>query len=362
MATIITRKRNDGTPYYTAIVRVTGAPSVSQSFDRKTDAKDWARSKEAAIKEGRFFPNRAATRRSLGDAIDRYLEHHVKALRDSRNRERHLKWWKDEHGRVRLSAVTGDTLAQWRADLAATGNAAATVNQKLAAIRRVLSLASGEWGWMSANPARGVSKLTEPAGRVRFLSDAERAALLAQCKASRNPQLYPLVMLALATGARRGELLGLRWADVDLRHAADPKAPRAAIVLRDTKNTDTRAVPVTGPAVALLVEKAGREPDPDHRVFPRVGDPMLSADPRESWNKAVTDAGLANFRFHDLRHTTASYLAMNGASTAEIAAVLGHKTLAMVKRYSHLSEQHTASVLERMTGKIFGAPAAGAAK
>jgi integrase len=361
VATIIERERKpkrEGAPgekYYTAIVRVAGAPSKSASFDRKTDAKAWAQQTEAAIRERRYFPNRQAERRTLADAIDKFLAERVAGLRDARNRRRHLEWWKAQHGHLKLAAITSETVVGWRAEIAGTGNAPATVNQKLAAVRRVLSLAAGEWGWMHRNPTRGVSKLAEPAGRVRFLTDDERGALLTACKASRNPQLYPLVMLALATGARRGELLGLRWGDVDLRGATDPKAPRAAIILRETKNGETRTVPVTGPAVALLKAKAGDKPDAKHHVFPHAAGAEKPADPHEAWNNAVEKAGVPDFRFHDLRHTTASYLAMNGATTAEIAHVLGHKTLQMVKRYSHLSEQHTAGVLERMTGKVFGA-------
>ncbi len=360
MASIITRTRKDETTYYTAIVRVAGAPSKSASFERKTDAKAWGQQTEAAIRERRYFPNRQAERRTLADAVDRFLKHHMGGLKDARNRERHLLWWKAEHGTMRLGSITAEVLVQWRADLTATGNAPATVNRKLASIRRVLTLAAGEWGWSNTNPARGVSKLTEPAGRVRFLDDAERGRLLDACRASSNPEIYPLVMLALATGARRGELLGLRWQDVDLSAARRRKAPRAAIILRDTKNTETRAVPVTGPALPLLVSKAGKNPDPNARVFPRLGEPALSADPREAWKAAVKKAGVADFHFHDLRHSCASYLAMSGASTGEIAHVLGHKTLEMVKRYSHLSQQHTAGVLERMTGKVFGAAPKGA--
>ena len=155
------------------------------------------------------------------------------------------------------------------------------------------------------------------------------------------------VVLALATGARRGEILGLRWKDVDFK--------RNRIVLEHTKNHERRALPLSRHALAVL-DTLKRSPvrriDTD-LVFPKDGSDK-PADLRYHWRRALEQAGITDFRFHDLRHSAASYLAMDGASLAEIAEVLGHKTLAMVKRYSHLSEQHTRGVVERMNLRIFG--------
>jgi integrase len=190
-----------------------------------------------------------------------------------------------------------------------------------------------------------VRKLKLPRGRVRFLSDEERHQLLEACQASRNPYLYIVVMLALATGARRGELLSLRWPDVDLR--------RRMLTLRETKNGETRAVPLTGNGFAVLAQHAKVRRLDTSLVFPdRTGTRPLGI--RGAFDNAVERAGIADFHFHDLRHSFASYLAMNGASLLEIAEVLGHKTLAMVKRYAHLSEAHTRSVVERMNRAVFG--------
>jgi integrase len=154
-----------------------------------------------------------------------------------------------------------------------------------------------------------------------------------------------IVVLALATGARRGELLNLRWSDVDLK--------RGTLTFHQTKNGERRAVPLTGYALEVLTQHAqGRRLDTP-LVFPdRTGTRPIGI--REAFEWAVKRAGIANFRFHDCRHCAASYLAMNGASLAEIAEVLGHKTLAMVKRYAHLSEAHTAGVVARMNQAIFG--------
>lgn len=194
-------------------------------------------------------------------------------------------------------------------------------------------------------PFRRVSRPREPRGRVRFLSDEERDRLLAACRDSQNPHLYTIVVLALATGARKGELLGLRWLDVSLA--------QSRVTFHDTKNRDTRSVSLSGPALALLRDHTKvRRLDTD-LVFPRQ-DGLRAIEIKKAWENVVRRADLDNFRFHDLRHSAASYLAMSGASLAEIAEVLGHRSLSMVQRYAHLSEAHTARVVARMNAVIFG--------
>jgi integrase len=192
---------------------------------------------------------------------------------------------------------------------------------------------------------RKVSKPKEPRGRVRFLSEEERQRLLTACQVSRNPHLYIVVVLALSCGARKGELVSLRWPDVDLK--------RGTLTFHQTKNGERRAVPLAGQALALMREHAKVRRLDTTLVFPNAtGKRALGI--REAFEGVVERAGIVDFRFHDLRHTFASYLAMNGASLLEIAEVLGHKTLAMVKRYAHLCEAHTRGVVERMNRAVFG--------
>jgi integrase len=192
---------------------------------------------------------------------------------------------------------------------------------------------------------RKVSKPKEPRGRVRFLSEDERQRLLDACKASRNPYLYLVVVLALSTGARKMEILNLTWQNVDLQ--------RGAITLHDTKNGERRVLPLAGPALELMHQHSKVRRIDTPLVFPR-SDGRKPLDIRSSWETTLKQADSTDFHFHDLRHSCASYLAMNGASLAEIAEVLGHKTLSMVKRYAHLSEAHTARVVARMNAAIFG--------
>lgn len=199
---------------------------------------------------------------------------------------------------------------------------------------------------MNDNPLQRVSKKPEPRDRMRYLSDEERARLLDACRRSEYRPLYLIVLFALTTGMRRGELFGLRWHDIDLE--------RRIAILHNTKNKDRRSVPIVPEVAELLREHGKTRVLGNDKVFIAGGSSeMWRFD--KAWYAALREAKIRDFRFHDLRHTSASYLAMSGATTAEIAAVLGHRTLQMVKRYAHLSDQHVGEVVERMTRKFFAA-------
>jgi integrase len=235
----------------------------------------------------------------------------------------------------------------------------ATVNRYLAALSHAFTVARDEWGWLDDTPMRKVKKPKEPRGRDRYLSndtigedgetiDGERTRLLKACKASSNPYLYPVVVLALSTGMRQGEIMGLTWDDIELQQE------QGRITLRETKNGEIRVVPLFNEALAIIQAHAKGRAKAGGLLFPSKTKPGVPIDLRTPWETAVEAAGIEDLRFHDLRHCAASYLAMDGASAAEIAEVLGHKTLHMVKRYAHLSEAHTASVVASMNKKIFG--------
>lgn len=354
MATIQTRKTEGGTRYRVQ-VRLRGHPPVSASFERRTDARTWAQQTEAAIRDGRYFPTHEAKRRTLGDLVDRQLDTIKSKRPHDYNRQRLLLgWWKKRLGDYTLDQCTPALIAEYRDRLLRENigtketpqhRSPATANRFLSALSKAFSDAVREWHWLHDNPLRRVAKEQESQGRVRYLSDKEREALLAACRKSELPELYLIVMLALTTGMRRGEILGLHWPDVDLE--------RRLIVLNTTKNRDRRSVPIVPEVLDLLREHGKLRRLDNAMVFPSPGKKPVWFDP--AWYAALEAAKIEDFRFHDLRHTAASYLAMSGATTAELAAVLGHKTLAMVKRYAHLSDQHTGAVIERMTKKYFSA-------
>lgn len=178
-----------------------------------------------------------------------------------------------------------------------------------------------------------------------FLDDDERARLFDACKEGSNDWLYTCVVLALSTGMRQGELMGLRWPDINLNEGY--------LILHETKNGERRRVPLVGLAHQLMIEHGKVKRLDTNLLFPSKFDSQKPIDLRAPFETALKKANIVDFKWHDLRHCTASYLAMNGASLAEIAEVLGHKTLQMVKRYAHLSDGHISSVVENTNNKIF---------
>ena len=352
MAVIQERKTADGKIKYRALIRMKGHPPQSATFDRKTDAKKWIQDTESAIRQGRHFKTVEAKKHTLADLIDRYEEQILPHKpKNSQNHKIHLKWWRSQLGPYLLSDINAAKISECREQLLqettfkGTPRSPSTANRYLATLSHVFNIALREWEWVEVNPVSRLKKTAEPRGRVRFLDEEERERLLTACKESRSTYLYPVVVLAISTGMRFGEIVNLEWKDVDLS--------RRRIILDKTKNNERRNVPIVGHAYELLkgLSKVRRIDNPLLFPGPRTGKP---ADIRTAWNDALERAKIEDFRFHDLRHTAASYLAMNGATLAELAEVLGHKTLQMVKRYAHLSDAHTTSVVERMNAKIFG--------
>lgn len=357
MASIIKRQKKDGTARYQACVRVAGYPARTATFDKRGTAAAWAAKLEAERRLGRVYPEALAEKYTVAVMIDRYLDE-LTAENDQRHqhiaeKRTILGWWRARIGETKLSRLSPSLINECRQDLLTSGRkgrrSAGTVNRYLAALSRCLTVAYKDWCWLAAHPMDSVKKLREPRGRVRFLSDAEREALLAACQRESVKPLYLIVVLAISTGARRGELLGMMWRHVDLK--------RGSIILTQTKNGEYRALHITGLALSLLTAYAKRTAKRKYVFASRHRDRPM--DIEREWRRAVKRAKLRDFRFHDLRHTTASYLAQNGATTAEIGEVLGHKTLNMVKRYAHLTTTHTASVVGSMNAKVFGSGEAG---
>jgi len=353
MASIRKRTNKDGSTSYRVDIRLKGFPPQRATFKRLTDAKSWATNTESAIKEGRYFKTTEARKHTLADAIDRYKKSVLPSKKDWKKQEALLDWWRQELGHHTLADTTPALIGEGRDKLLAgttcrgTQRSPGTVVRYLAALSNVFTTAVNEWGWLEDSPMRKVKKPKEPRGRVRFLSEGpggEMERLTQACKGSDNPYLYTAFVLALSTGTRQGETMGLTWDDVDLN--------QGAIILHETKNGERRRVPLVGKALGLLKAHPRRIDTP--LLFPGKVKKNKPMDLRTPWETALKQAGIENFHWHDLRHTTASYLAMNGASLAEIAEILGHKTLQMVKRYSHLSEAHTSGVIAAMNERIFG--------
>ncbi len=352
MATISKQSGKRGTSYKVRI-RKPNNPTVTKTFSSKNLAEKWARKTELAIEEGTYFDKVEASKHTVADLVDKYLEEDLKKLSNSdwRGRKHQLTWWKDQIGYLTLNRVTPALLAEHRnilktePTITKKNRSGSTVNRYMAALSAAFGIAITEWQWMSENPFMRVRREKEPDGRVRFLSPDERTNLLNACKESKSQSLYLVVILALSTGMRQSEIMSLKWSQID--------TDRKKIIIPKTKNGEIRPVPLVGLASKLFKRRAKIRDIKNPYIFPgRLH--AHSKFPRTAWESAISTAEIKDFHFHDCRHSAASELAMNGASLHEIAAILGHKTLAMVQRYAHLSEQHTTSVVERMNNAVFG--------
>lgn len=369
MANIEKRTDQNGKTSYRVKIRLKGHPIESATFDRLTDARKWAASTESAIREGRHFKTTEAKKHTFADAIDRYLADVVPVKftsKEQRNRRPILQWWRNELGAHVMADLASPLFAQCRDKLQKKTNKSGkpfssdSIKKYFGVVQNVLKYAVNEWHWLEQSPLRDrrVELPQLPPGRVRYLDDQERERLTVACKESVNPLLYPAFILALSTGMRQGELMNLYW-----RIPANPPTETAwgvvmleqnAIVLHSTKNGERRRVPLVGAALQVMRELSKVRRLDTALVFPSPECPQQPIELKKAWATALKRSEVIDFRWHDIRHTTASYLAMNGASLAEIAEILGHKTLQMVRRYSHLSDSHVSNVLASMNAKILG--------
>jgi integrase len=313
---------------------------------------------EASIDDGAQIPGAEQERRTVAQAIDAYLESGaLDHLRSGVTRREHLLWWRERIGSHRLLALDKATIRAYLAALERGEGplgwplAPATRQRYLASLRVMLAWAK-DTELVPVNVAEGAAREgvdSEPPGRVRYLDDDERAALLDACAADPEPRLGPLVQLALLTGMRAGELMPIEWRDVDLERGL--ASLRRAKGGRGGDDTGARSVALSTSAVEILREMHARRTVGWQAVFaaPPHGRTRF---PRFAWNRAVERAGLEDFRFHDLRHTFAAYLLSAGATLPELAAALGHWTLAMVARYAHLETPHAGRIVERVAERL----------
>jgi len=365
MATIEKRVGRHGKTTYRVKVRLKDKGHVSRTFDKMTLARNWAQKTEVDIRERRYFPEAESRRHTLAEAIARYrrdvLPH--KAATNQTTEESRLRWWEERLGPLTLDQVTPPVIIACRDELLGEGSgytdgrlpdgggpglSPSTVVRYLRVLSRIFNLIVHEWEWLAESPLSRVPFPRNNPGRVRFLSEEEMTRLLEACRESGNLYLHTAVVVAISTGMRHGELFGLTWSRVDLDRG------RCRLESAHTKTRTSRAAYLSGEArrlMTLLYEHRDRRSD---LCFPSPINPGKPYDIRRPFTLALRAAGVEDFTWHDLRHTCASYLLMNGATLGEVAEVLGHRTLAMVKRYAHIAESHTASVVERMNKNLFG--------
>lgn len=328
-----------------------------------------AQSNAAEVNPTTMVPSVAPTpdkfRRNGNLTVSELIDHYMSGYTGRDNsRGQRLNFWIDRVGSLTLNEIDDDHIRFALEDLAkrkgrsyhgkdADGNpiykaktntlAAGSINRYAAALSAVFSHAIHEAiapkGW--TNPCGAIKAKREDNARVRFLSDDERGRLLKAAEQSGWPMLKLAIVMAITTGCRRSELAGLKWQDLDL--------DAGTATLRVTKNKDKRVLILTPQVVESLRECQGK---PTRHVFASKRSPDQPYQWERVWQAALSAAKIHDFHWHDLRHSCASYLAMNGASLVEIAEVLGHRELSVTKRYSHLSVTHKAKLINSVMGTL----------
>jgi len=349
MARILKRKSKKGWSY-TATVRVKGYSSVSRTFDTKGEASAWAAKTTESIKAKKYNDPRLAMNVTFGEAVTRYLNtiSSKKATTTHMREKASAKRLVEQIGtKTPFGSISAATVAGYRDDRMQIVSAY-SVRQELALLSHLFTKAKKEWGIPVGNPVAEIERPVPPRGRTRFLTEDEAIKLLKASRKSRNKNLYPYIFTLLHTGMRSSEAAGLRWNQIDLE--------KRVIFLQDTKNKDPRWVPLTKELAEELsnLKKIAGEGD-DNLVFlkeDQLQSARVKARPgirfREAFDHAKKRAGLPDIHMHDLRHTAASHLIMSGVDIRTLADILGHRTLQMVQRYTHLLHDHKLTAIDKI--------------
>lgn len=359
MATIEKRSSSDGVISWRVKIRIKGQTPINKTFSSHTLAKKWAKKTETDIEEGRYFPSTNGKSKTLNELIETYINHvRLDNLRRLNELTSIMDWWKAEFGHKLLSEFSGETFISARHRLSkkltnkkdADGTpiqiSPSTMNRYTVALNTTFNFCVEVLKWLPVNPLKGVKKFQEPEGRTRFLDTSEIDRLITACINDESPHIFAAVLLGMSTGRRKSAIMNLQWKDIDL--------DTGRVLFREQKTKSFISSTISGCTLELLRRKSAEYGDTEIWVFPSHVKPGAPIDIRAAWERVRTTAQLSDFRFHDLKHTCASYMAMNGASLIELSKVLGHKTLDMVLRYSHLTEDHTAAIQKKMNEKVLG--------
>jgi len=327
----ITKRTWKGSATYRVRAFHQGRCIISRTFDRLVDARRFEAKTKAQLADGTYTDRSQADGMTLGDALDRYvntISRHKKGRGYECDKSQAGIIKKYPIARFPISKIRPADVAVFR-DARSKDVAAKTVCLGLGLISHVFTIARQEWNMdFLTNPVTVTRKpLLHGTARERRLEDGEEALLLDACD-TYGGVIGNVVRLALETGMRRGEIAGIQWEDVDLE--------RRVIYLYDTKNRDDRTVPLSSRATVLL-DGMDRH---DGQVF-AITDAAIS----HAFSRVCRRAGIENLRFHDLRHEATSRFFEKGLNPMQVAAITGHKTLQMLKRYTHLRAEDLAKML-----------------
>ncbi len=351
MASIYKRKDKDGKlTGWRAVVRIKGYPTTCNTFDRKQEAEDWAQDTEQRIKAGQFNFNGHKQQYTYQELIERQKAdgafEHQRSFDKIRSQ---FEYWQNRLDQYALVHITPELIAKERKILMetptpkGTKRAPGTINRYMAVLASTFTYAVKRLRWLNENPCSNLLKLKDNSGRDRILQENEFAGLLDACRKSKSPYLYCIVLIAITTGARRGEILGLEWSHVDFK--------QNIAHFKETKNGKPRSVALSDAVIAELKKLYEKRQPLKPLVFASTS-AFGKVDIKKSWQGALRKAEINGLRFHDLRHTFSTLASRQGASNLELATAMGHRTLQMLQRYTHLDVQVTKKFSNNISEQI----------
>ena len=339
------RKRSGA---WQVVVKKKGFERISRTFDTKAEAEAWAKVTESEMVRGVFVSRIEAENTTLSEALDRYEREISSKKKGVRQEIARIRIWKTHSVAKRfLASIRGSDMASYRDERLKSGYSTNSIRLELAIISHLFEIARKEWGMEGiGNPVKSIRLPTKPQGRDRRLLPKELEKIIA---ASGSPVLPDIVSLALETGMRQGELAGMTWDMVDLK--------KRTVTLMETKNGEKRIVPLSSEAVRIL---SGLVQRIDGKVWGITSHAVAVAYRRAVSRARITyekecvekkekpdTSFLVDLTFHDLRHEATSRFFEKGFNVMEVASITGHKTLQMLKRYTHLKAEDLA---KRMDG------------
>lgn len=350
MATIV--KTPSGT--WKALIRKHGWPTTSKTFRTKRDALDWSRRVEDEMVRGVYIQRTASERMTLEQALKRYLAEvsPTKAPKTAQSEIGSAKKLMEKLGSYSLAALSAEVISEYRDKRLSertrrkTPVSNNTVRLELALLSHLFNTAIREWGvGLSGNPLLNIRKPSPGAGRDRRLSVSEEARLYAAVDAHTNPFLGWIVRIAVETGMRSSEITGLRRDQVDI--------VRRIVRLDNTKNGSSRLVPLSREATTVFRKALGHPIRPLDTDLIFFGEPGRDGKRRpyvfsKCWRALRAELGMSDLRFHDLRHEAVSRFVEAGLSDMQVSAISGHKSMQMLRRYTHLRAEDLVATIDEL--------------
>ncbi|HET9961500.1 MAG TPA: tyrosine-type recombinase/integrase [Nitrospiraceae bacterium] len=291
--------------------------------------------------EGRFFEVGQEKERTFGEMMARYEEEHAVKLASQRTYCGFVKRLTAAFGDYTLVEITPSLLNQYKRRRHLDGVKPATINRELACMKKAFNLAMKEWQWCRENPVSRIAMEREHNARDRWVTVREEKTLLLACR----PWLSDVVVFAIGTGMRMGEILELTWRGVDF--------DRRTVMVFRSKNGERRTIPTSDRVLDVLKERFKSRPLGMEFVFWSQNQTRLEGGHlRRSFRLALSKAKIEDFHFHDLRHTFATRLAQQGVDLYTIQRLLGHKSPHMTQRYAHHSPESLRWAVERASVTI----------